>query len=509
MKRKKKIYYYYYNSQGGVQGEYDVFWILGDSISRGASNPEVAGPTPEAGTVYEWNGSSLVQITDADLADAIGGSIFPQHGIDYNTNTGRKVIYVNCGIGGSTITPTDASEKWWSETGEGSLWQDALDKLDGVLSVPGGARFAGVIISGGVNDFRQAVKPTAAEFKTDLQDLINRVITQVGSSVPIHLFQVVSAGTSESRLASEMRNKVMEIVEENVNVHLSINTLAYDAHGYVSADEVHFSQTGNNIAGKQLARYQNYGSTYSKRIKSILSTFETELTSEEETLWVTFLESCIANGNIDALDSVQVYVSSSETNSQIDIAGITIRGIDAATFNADANLATNGSSTYVYSGFKPATNARYSSQEDLIVGTKTGTWGESAGTTRYLFGAFTTSGVTVFQNSSGINYRVNDATAGFWNGETQFASNTVYAVGRNGGTRFLMKNKTQAHSASVASSAATGRSIALGCRANGSSSFDNFAITEVEYFFAAKWTTLDYDSLIDDLNSLTTGLKAL
>ena len=508
---KSKIYYpsdyhpFRNYSSGG--GEYDIFWVLGDSLSRGASDGGLVGPTPTSGTVYEYHNNSLVEITNSDLADALDGSPWPQFGIDYNARSGRKVLFCNSAIGGSTITDKDASGKIWIETGEGSLWQGALDELDGITEVEGGGSFKGVIISGGVNDYRQAVKPTAAEFKSDYQDLIDRVKSRVGSSVPIYLFQVAAVGTAEATLFYEMRKVILELVSENSNVHLAFNPLGFAAQAYHAADNIHFIQDGNNVAGKQIDRYIA-NNAYSKTIRAALSLFDTELTEAEESLWITFLESCISNGNINALDTLQVYVASAERNTQNDIMQLTMRGVDAATFTQYAHLATDGSSTYVRTGHRPTTG-RYSLQEDVIVGAKTGTFSTSAGTTAYLFGAFTTSGIMIFQNTSGLNYRVNDATAGFWNGETQFASNTTYAIGRNGGTRFLMKNKTQVHSAAVASSAPTGRDIAIGCRANGSSSFDNFSQTEVEYFFSARWTTLDYDALIDDLETLVAGLKAL
>lgn len=482
---------------------YEIYILIGDSIARGNSNPQVPGPTPNSETVYEWNGSALVEITTNDLALAEGGSPWPRHGINRNLATGKIIIYVNCAQGGSTITDKEDSGRIWSATGPGSLWQDAVDKAAGALLIPNSV-LRGVVISGGVNDFREPIKPTADEYKLAYQDLIDRVNAE-WDTPDIFLFQVVRSG-SESGLACDMREKVMELEVDNANVYVAHNSLGFFAQSLTSADSVHFIQDGNNKVGEQINIFQSLSGT--KRLRRLYSSFSTTISDNHKTAWATFFDSCETHGNLSSIEFLEMFVSSTDLNRKMEITGTGIPQLDSAAHVANSHVATDGISTFIGAGYIPSFDLKNATQDDIIVGVKVKTITTPGTTTAGIFGTQAGTQFYLLQTASGMQYRVNDGTATVWNGKQKPSDNSFIAIGRNGTTKFLMDDATQAHSAVAASVGAIARPMSVGARNLNFGSNDLFCAGEWECFFACRWTTLtSYTDLLTDLNTLIAALK--
>lgn len=488
----------------GASG-FDVYIRLGDSIFRGNSTPPIPGPTPLAGTMFEWDGNELIEITTNDLADASGGSPWPSYCISRNAITGRIQVVVNCAQGGSTITPYEDSGRIWSATGPGSLRQQAIDKVGILLSLPG-ARLINVGTSGGVNDFREPVKPTAAEFKTWYQDLIDWVNTQWNNPT-IYIAQIVSSG-NESQLACDMRKKILELESENANVYLALNTLGYLSQGYGSVDLVHFIQDGNNKAGEQMAYYDTL-TTRTKRMRSLLSKFDTPISAEHEESWQTFFDDCELHGNLDALEFLQIYVSTTDKNRRVEFMNIGIPQADAAAHTPNSHVATNGIATFIGAGYIPATDRINATQDDIFFCVKVKTITTPGTTTAGVFGTQASAQFYLLQGSAGLQYRVNDGTATIWNGKQKPSDNTFIGIGRSGTTKFLMEDAVQVHSAVAASTSTPGRPVSIGARNLNFGSNDLFCAGEFEVSAALCWSLVsDYGQFLTDLEAHLTRLKA-
>lgn len=482
---------------------YHVYILIGDSLARGNSDGE--GPTPTANTVFEWDGSTLVQVTTNDLVLSETGSPWPQFGALRHTATRARQVFVNSGRGGSTISDKDQLGRIWSATGPGSLWQDAVDKAAGALALPG-AILKGVIISGGVNDYRESVKPTAAEFKTFYQDLINRVVA--AWAPPEILLMQVARSANESPLAGEMRAKVLELQTENATVFVAANILSYYAQNYLQVDGVHFTQTGNNKAGYQISRHLD-NAALSKRMRNLLSRFDTALSAAHQAAWQTFIDACSTHGNLTAIESLQVFVATTDLNRKTELMGIGIPQPDSATHTPNSHVATDGVATFIGAGYVPSHDFINTNSDDILMGVKVKQTTTAAGTTACLFGGQASSQFYLLQNSSGLSYRVFDSTNRVWTAKTKPSDNTYYAIGRNGTTKFLMENATQVDSLVAATTTQIARPMAVGARGNNFGSYDLFLAGEWECFFVLKWSAVtSYADFIADMNTLLAALKA-
>lgn len=479
---------------------YDLYIILGDSLSRG--NSESVGPTPTEDTVFEWNGSAVVEVVGGDLAQAVTGSMWPQHGILRNAEGDKKILYVNCAVGGTEIGPYDDA---WSDTGVGTLWQNAVNKVAGALLLYG-VSVKGVIISGGANDYRNLTKPTQAEFKTAYQSIIDRINTQWGNP-NIFLFQVGQTD-SETSLAGDFRVVVRELVSENTKVHLALDNLSYYSQGYTQGDRVHWTQAGNNKAGEQISRYED-NSGLSKQMRNLLSRFDTELSSTHQGAWQTFLNACSTHGNLDAIEHLTMFVSTTDNNRKAELIGITIPQPDNAVHTPNSHVSTTGSPTYIGVGYVPTHDYINTDQNDILQGVKVKQTTTPAGTTACIFGGQASAQFYLLQSASGFQYRVFDSTTNTWAAKTKPDDDTFYAIGRSGNTKFLMEEDTQVDSAIVASTSSIARPMAVGARGLNFGSYDLFCAGEWECYYILKWSAVaSYSDFLTDLRALITSLKS-
>jgi len=142
--------------------------MLGDSISKGFCS-DGPGPTPTAGTVYEYNGSAIVQVGANDLSNASNGSMWPKWGIDYFAGSGYKPVISSCGVNSSRFNSTTASLSWDTN---GTPYGLAKTKTDAALVANGTTKIRACVIHLGENEYSNA---TIATSLTAITSLINRI----------------------------------------------------------------------------------------------------------------------------------------------------------------------------------------------------------------------------------------------------------------------------------------------------------------------------------------------
>lgn len=224
--------------------------VIGDSIARGTSDSD--GPTPTAGTVYEWNGSSTVQVGSTDLVSAATGSPWPKMGIDYNTATTRKIVYSSSGSGGSNFSP-DGDNNNWSTTG--TLYNAMKTKVNNGLANIGLSRPRAIFMILGINDARAS--SNLATVEADVISLFDRLYTDY----PNTRVYVVNVGRENAGIVTARIDSVRGYIQtevtarENVFMAADLRTYAIDHPEYYDDDNLHLNQTGNNALGAELATF--------------------------------------------------------------------------------------------------------------------------------------------------------------------------------------------------------------------------------------------------------------
>lgn len=244
-----------------------LFWVLGDSISRGTS--EADGPNPN-GALKEWNGASLETITDTDVWKANVGSQWPQFAITYKQLTGKNVIGVFSGSGGAEWYPNGDLNNW-APSPDGNRYDGAKGQAQYILNNYGASKLRGVFIILGINDARGT--QTIPNIKSGMDSLITRINNDMGTP-PIYLVQI---GRSESSVNGGFTSRVRDVqklidnsdaghmfndggqygiglAQRYSNVRVVDHLERYVALGYYSADNLHLTQAGNNYLGDYLAR---------------------------------------------------------------------------------------------------------------------------------------------------------------------------------------------------------------------------------------------------------------
>lgn len=228
-----------------------AFLIIGDSIGRGTS--EAPGPTPTAGTVYEYT-TSIVQVGSSDLDIAGQGSAYPRMGIDYNASTGYKPVFINKASSGAEFSPnTDTNN--YSPTG--TLYALAVTAANDCLEAMGVSQLRGIIILLGINDARASdANSPLATVQTNVTSLFDRL----QADFPDTPTYVINLGKTSSGFYATRIVAVRSYVEAEVAARDHC-MMAYDLRNfedfpeYYDADNLHLVQAGNNYLGEQLADF--------------------------------------------------------------------------------------------------------------------------------------------------------------------------------------------------------------------------------------------------------------
>lgn len=227
-----------------------LFVIIGNSIARGTSSGE--GPTPSANTVYEWNGTAVVQVSNDDLIAAATGSPWPKMGIDYNAAKGYKPVFSNSAVGGADFS-NPGNNTYWA-TG-GTLYPAMKTKTNNALAELGLTRPRGIFVILGINDAR------GSQDLGDVETAIEDVFDKLEADWPDTRIYVVNlgreaSGSSTARI-NAIRGYLASVVtaRENVRFAFDLRIYADEIPAYYAGDNLHLNQTGNDALGAELAAF--------------------------------------------------------------------------------------------------------------------------------------------------------------------------------------------------------------------------------------------------------------
>lgn len=484
-----------------------VVWGIGDShtVKRNPTGSSY-GPTPTAGTVYQWDvsGQQLYEIGATDILQTGSGtdwgSIWPQMGISYFNATGRKPVFVTGGVGGTNYAPRTGDSGDWSAAD--TIYSTAKTQLDNCLAHMGLTTPKYIIVNLGINDTRGATALSTIETE------INAFYTKLQTDYPRATILIIQIGRSDiGEVTNErilnVRNYLREVARNNENIHICASETALWSNGYYDSDLLHLLQTGNNIIGEMVGRWlQN--KTYSKWARSIIASHFDDLSTARKDLiedWITALGEVYFT-----LDCFYNQHTTIEENTYFDWCFYWSGFKTGATFAANDAITTNGSTTY----WRPALNTTIAinmSQNDGFVGVKIKTNRSAAGgSTRVALGvADATTQIVIGQNnSSQLYYRYNDFTTSVHPSLTKLPDDSFVMAGRTSTTKRLYINGTQEATATVTSTGEVNNALYQGCLDN-TSVASLFIDMDAEYVCSGLLGGLDVSALYTACEALIDG----
>lgn len=460
-----------------------VVWAIGDShtVKRNPTG-SAYGPTPTAGTVYQWDvpNQQLYEVGATDIlqtgAGANWGSIYPQMGISYFNATGRKPVFVTGGVGGTNYAPRTGDSGDWSAAD--TVYSTAKTQLDNCLAYLGLSGPKYIYVNCGINDARGDT--ALATIQTEITNFYNKLHTDYPNAVIIITmpgrFEI---GEVTSTRILEIRNYLKTEGQNRGYMHIAASETAMWSAGHYDSDLLHLLQTGNNIIGEMVGRWlSNY--TREKWARSIISCHFDELSSARKTLienWVNTLGSIYFTTDFFYNQHTTI-----ESNTYFDWAFQWSGFKTGATFTANDCITTNGTSSY----WRPAFNtsiAIHASQNDGYMATKIKTNRSAAGgSTRVALGHAAAGDQRVVGQTSAsvIYYRYNDLTTNSPAVGTKLPDDTFVGTGRVGTTKHYFENGVSVHSATQASTSLSDGAIYQGCL-NNASVAGNFIDADFEY----------------------------
>jgi hypothetical protein len=472
----------------------DVFGIIGDSNADGRGETI---PTVSTNTLFLSNGSVLTEITTQSVAndDNTKGSAWQQFATDYKTSTGRKTILVQGASGGAEFYPNGDNNNWYTS---GTLYAAWKTKMDNTLTLTGKSLPKAIFIILGINDARSS--NTLANINTGITSLISRLTTDY-PGVPL-VFSALgrSEGTTSADTTKVYNVRVLmqDAVQATTDAYMCANLFAFTGTGMMQVDNLHFTQSGYNAAGAMFARWM-INTSYSKWARAVISSHFDELSTNRKTLIANFIDSQVANGNYFDFEQYTLSQTTTANNAAIDWVFLNYNLNNGATFNANNSLQTTGSTaSHFITSYTPLNNNAKSSNTDVIVGARVGTIGTASGTPAILFGCggSGTGELRFAQGINNVNYAVNCETIP--NGtDVNIQSNNLYAIARDGGTQYLLKNGSVVNSSADAVTTQPLNAVRWGMFLNNTTA--QFPIqAHFKAVFAAKYTTFDVSSFFTE-----------
>lgn len=483
------------NSQGQ-----QAFLFLGDSIIAGSNNTTGPGPTPTSGTAYQWdNISSIIEIGSDDVVTIQPGqgTLIPQFAIDYNAATGYKAVAICRGSGGAEFYPDGDNNNWYSS---GTLRAGAESAVTSTLTALGITKLKAIVVILGINDVR------SSNSTTDIETGIDSFVTWVTTTypgIPVLFYQIGRETSSSFSLKQyTVRHKIISVCQSNTDCHLVGNIASYYGALIFGADNLHPTQTVNNFMGAGLARWFS-NSSYSKWCRGYLSCLYGDITTQRKQLLDTFFTNQVANGNYFKLEYLGFYKVSNEYDYNIDAThlGFLLSGAPG-TWTADTDLATNGVDQRYTFAHAMNINVLRQTTTDFVFAVRVRTATGSGSGLHYIFGH---PSVTCGENAStpALSWRANNSSLkADTSPDTSIQANSVYAVARNGTLESLIKNTTVID---TRTSSAFVSNVFPFLGARNQSGGDSFFPGSYEYGFIGRYSDLDYNSLVSDLDTLVTN----
>lgn len=482
MNKKKKILFDWWINSGGspYNPDDDVvginttadgkqgFLIIGDSIAAGSSG--VLGPVTATNTLFNWNGTSLDEITTTDISTNPGGTdgtMWKQFAIDHKANTGYAAAVYNAPQSSSEFYPNGDSNNWYTS---GSLYDPMKTSANAMLASMGITRFKGIHIILGINDVRGA--QTQADVNLGIDSLMSRLLADFPET-PILICQLgQTEGSSYNVRLYATRTKLRQVVDSNELIHFCGNLqILTNLSGFIG-DNLHPNQTSNNLFGSMWARhYAN--KAYSKMPRAIISSHPTELNTTRKDAIEVMVQGMIDDGDWASIENLFIWDVQAANDQYLDFGFVTLfLNVGTPTITVDDSLELNGTDSLTLSMRNDITTGYLSSATDFFHCIYLKTNNIASGVTGYLFGTrgsvTTTSFIQLLQSASGLSYRVGENTNRVWNTETKFADNSMYGVARNGTLKELIKNGVVVDSTTLASNGNTERLMRVGAFDGGS-----------------------------------------
>lgn len=232
------------NISGGAVVQDRTYVILGDSISKGTSN---GVGDANSDVLYEFNGTSFDVVIN-DVAAANTGSWMPSFANRLNEFLGCNVNLSTNGSAGSEFSPYLDNNNW---SISGTLYSPMKVEADALALLK---NINGFIIILGINDARGTA--SISQIETDAISLIDRLNSDF-SNPKIYIVQIGRTESGVTQRVLDVRdiisNGVDGLVETYSNVKLCASLADFDNSYFY--DNLHLTQTGNDILGEQIANY--------------------------------------------------------------------------------------------------------------------------------------------------------------------------------------------------------------------------------------------------------------
>jgi hypothetical protein len=501
-----------FTNGAGQQG----FLLVGDSTT-GYATDDTYGPTPTAGTVYEFNGTDIVEVGATDLLNTgFGGtgrgSMWPKFGIDYYAGSGKKPVFCDThGFDSNLLWATDATNKWLYDATsllKGDLYDAMKIKADACLAEMSLTKFKGIFILLGVNDIGDNLF-SATQLNNAYNKLIEYLQTDFpGSPIYIVAPSVIDAGTTtQTALAADVRWHQITTVP---TLYSDVKCMYYAQYAVACNLQTgaHWSSVMNNYMGASFAAYLQDTET-DDYIRRVTNHFAIPLTAAHKLAWKTALTDLRTEGFLQVCNYLKLDVCTESINERFNITGITqptyVEG-NAYTFTANSSIRTGngGANSFQSIMFVPSLHTKYGDANDQIFH-------------NYVKQNYTASNVAETMFASGTAghriHGIGTADNYFWNASdgtntqngrvTRFPNDTWHGVQRpDSATKNFIRNSTVDHTAAVGGAVLnTGRMTRGGGLAGSLANMEHYAC------FAAKATGYTLANVITALNTLVTALK--
>jgi hypothetical protein len=511
-----------YTNASGQQ----IFVVMGDSKTAFSSDTDQASPSPTTGTAWQLNNTTnaIVALTSTDLinagnAGANRGSPWPQFCITYNSLTngvvagqipgGYKPVIVDGHMYGSYWSNATASLSWDTN---GTLYETMRDRTYRAMNLLGLKKPAGIFITLGINDNSSAT--AIATVTANMQAIINRLAADFGSDVPVYVAMPGTDNNTPTARTGLIRSAIRDLSINNSNVYEDLNENCLYSWGLMDATPLHWTMAGDNKVGVIRANYafNTWGLTDKDSRRIVYNMYDAINSSKVSAInaYVTGLKS---DGIWTSLDALHQYIGDTEKNILIDWVGRSgpLKPTNAFTFNANANISTDGVSTYLRTWYLQSALAKYATQNDGGFGIGMGTVTTPAGTAGRAFGTAAGNAIYLGQNaSSQTTFLYEQATPQTYPTDNKLQDNTNYVEQRTSSTAFeLIKNGTSVSTKSVASTGFASLAMDVGCTNNANPdtpTTGTFLNATYRHWYAFKASTFNISSFNTRQATLETAL---
>lgn len=495
-----------------ADGKQGFGWAGNSTATYSAVNGP--GVAPTAGTAKEWNGSALVDLgtslINSGNAGSNKGGPETNFATTYYTATSKKACIADGHVYGSLLYKAlDTSQ--WIGTGfvKGTMYNNFKTKLDGLISNLGLQRPKAIILFDILINDAAAGTETVADLDTAYRALITFLQTDYPNT-PIYMVGMATdASSGQNQRAFQIRINQLNTINSFSNVHFwYMGMYSFSCQNMTGK---HWNQAQNDAMGRSLTDFLVDTET-DWDARRIRNQFFNQMTVTQRGFVSTLVAALKSAGMFQVCNYLMLHCATTQNNVAMEWCGTTSSRADigAYTFNAKANIQTDGVATYIETYFPPLWGRRFGTQDDIIVMVKVGVNSTPAATLGTLFGPYTATSESMVQlTTSKIRYKCNDNSNTDVTGDTSFQNNTWYGVARDpavSGSKSLMKGSVKNNTTVVASAAETSSLIEIGAR--NVNPQDLLAATYTGAFFSAQYGTWDKAAALAAIDAYCASLAA-